>query len=80
LGCARAEVVRALLISHGVDPRRIVATCMAPQGVLEASTAGVAGSPAGEPAIAILPQDGSAWAPTIGETIGQAIAPAAAAR
>ena len=26
LGCARADVVRAFLISHGVDPRRIVAT------------------------------------------------------
>ena len=69
LGCARADVVRALLISHGVDPRRIVARCVAPQDALPASTAQVAGPSAGATAIAILPENGSAWAPTIGRTI-----------
>jgi OmpA-OmpF porin, OOP family len=69
LGCARADVVRAFLISHGVDPRRIVARCVAPQGALPVSTAQTAGPSAGETAIAILPEDGSAWAPTIGGAI-----------
>jgi len=57
-GCVRADVVRAFLISNGVDPRRIVATCVAPQDVLEAS-AQPGEPPAGETAIAILPENGS---------------------
>ena len=69
LGCARADVVRASLISHGVDPRRIVARCVASQDALPASTAQVAGPSAGATAIAILPEDGRAWAPTIGRAI-----------
>jgi outer membrane protein OmpA-like peptidoglycan-associated protein len=52
LGCVRADVVRAFLISHGVDPRRIVASCVAPQGAPQAS--------AGATAIAILTEQGSA--------------------
>jgi outer membrane protein OmpA-like peptidoglycan-associated protein len=63
LGCVRADVVRAFLISNGVDPRRISATCIAPQDVLEASAQPV-GLPAGEAAIAIMPENGSGPAPT----------------
>jgi Domain of unknown function (DUF4398) len=63
-GCVRADVVRAFLISNGVDPRRISATCIAPQGVLQASAQPV-GLPAGETAIAILPENGSGPASTI---------------
>jgi len=70
LGCARADVVRAFLISHGVDPRRIVARCVAPPGALEASTAQTAGPSAGAAAIAILPEHGPVRAPTIGRAIG----------
>jgi Domain of unknown function (DUF4398) len=62
-GCVRADVVRAFLISNGVDPRRISATCIAPQDVLEASAQPV-GLPAGETAIAIMPENGSGPAPT----------------
>jgi Domain of unknown function (DUF4398) len=69
LGCARADVVRAFLISNGVDPRRIVATCLAPQDALPAPMAAMAGPSAGETAIAILPKDGHGWAPTIGQPI-----------
>jgi outer membrane protein OmpA-like peptidoglycan-associated protein len=69
LGCARADIVRALLISHGVDPRRIDATCVAPEGPLEALPAGVAGPPAGEAVIAISTKDGPPWAPTIGQAL-----------
>jgi outer membrane protein OmpA-like peptidoglycan-associated protein len=76
LGCARADVVRAFLISNGVDPRRIVATCLAPQDALPASMAAMAGPSAGETAIAVLPEDGHARAPTI----GQPIAPGPAAQ
>jgi outer membrane protein OmpA-like peptidoglycan-associated protein len=60
LGCVRADVVRAFLISHGVDPRRIVARCALPAGAPEGSAAPTAGPSAGETAIAILPEDGSA--------------------
>jgi hypothetical protein len=63
VGCVRADVVRAFLISNGVDPRRIVATCIAPQDALEASAQPV-GLPAGETAIAIMPENGSGPAPT----------------
>jgi hypothetical protein len=59
LGCARADVVRAFLISHGVDPRRIVVRCVAPAGALEGSTAQTAAPSAGATAIAILPEHGS---------------------
>jgi OmpA-OmpF porin, OOP family len=63
IGCVRADVVRAFLISNGVDPRRIVATCIAPQDALEASAQpGVL--PAGETAIAIMPENGASPAPT----------------
>jgi outer membrane protein OmpA-like peptidoglycan-associated protein len=65
LGCARADVVRAFLITHGVDPRRIAASCVASHGPHEASTAQLAGPWAGATAIAILPEDVLAWAPTI---------------
>jgi Domain of unknown function (DUF4398) len=64
LGCARADVVRAFLISNGVDPRRIIASCIPPQGALEAA-AQPAGLSAGETAIAILPEDGPGPASTI---------------
>jgi OmpA-OmpF porin, OOP family len=64
LGCVRADVVRAFLISHGVDPRRIIARCVAP-GALPAATGHMAGLPAGATAIAILPAKGSNRAPTI---------------
>jgi Domain of unknown function (DUF4398) len=64
VGCVRADIVRAFLISNGVDPRRIVATCIARQDVLEPS-AQQAGLPAGETAIAILPENGSGSASTI---------------
>jgi OmpA-OmpF porin, OOP family len=63
IGCVRADVVRAFLISNGVDPRRIAATCIAPQDALEASAQpGVL--PAGETAIAIMPENGASPAPT----------------
>jgi flagellar motor protein MotB len=54
IGCARADVVRAFLISHGVDPRRIVANCLAPPRVISAST-GAVGPVAGATAILLLP-------------------------
>jgi hypothetical protein len=76
LGCARADVVRAFLISHGVDPRRIDATCVDPATALEAAPAPPAGSSAGETAIAILPPERSVPA----QMIAGAIAPATAAR
>jgi outer membrane protein OmpA-like peptidoglycan-associated protein len=68
LGCVRADVVRALLISHGVDPRRIVARCVLPQGALGTAEP-VAALPAGETAMAILPHGSSARAPTIGQAV-----------
>jgi hypothetical protein len=68
LGCARADVVRAFLISNGVDPRRIVATCIASRGALEGS-AQAAGPPTGETAIAILTENGSAQALMIADPI-----------
>jgi outer membrane protein OmpA-like peptidoglycan-associated protein len=66
LGCARADVVRAFLISNGVDPRRIVATCIAPQATRDSSATATDAPPDGETTIAILPEGGSAWTPTIG--------------
>ena len=54
LGCVRADVVRAFLISRGVDPRRIVARCVAP-----GLTGHMAGLPAGATALAILPAKSS---------------------
>ncbi|HEX5080328.1 MAG TPA: DUF4398 domain-containing protein [Geminicoccaceae bacterium] len=65
LGCTRADVVRAFLISNGVDPRRVVATCLAPRGMLEAPAAG-------DIAIQILPENASARSPTMGEAIDAA--------
>jgi Domain of unknown function (DUF4398) len=63
LGCVRADVVRAFLISHGLDPRRVVASCVAAAGALEAALAPVAGPAAGDVAIAILPEEDAARAP-----------------
>jgi outer membrane protein OmpA-like peptidoglycan-associated protein len=69
LGCAQADVVRAFLISHGVDPRRIAARCVASPGAHEASTAQMVGPSAGATAIAILPEGVPAWAPSIAGAI-----------
>jgi outer membrane protein OmpA-like peptidoglycan-associated protein len=65
--CVRAEIVRAFLISHGVDPRRVVATCVAAAGGLETSPASPAGPSAGETAIAILPEENAARAPLLAD-------------
>jgi OmpA-OmpF porin, OOP family len=70
LGCARADVVRAFLISKGVDPRRIVASCVAPRAMRDRLATANA-PPDGQTTIAILPEGGSAWTPSI----GQAMAP-----
>jgi OOP family OmpA-OmpF porin len=72
VGCVRADVVRAFLVSNGVDPRRISTTCIAPQDMLAASAQPV-GLPAGETAIAIMPENGSGPAP-INENAGPASA------
>lgn len=66
LGCVRADVVRAGLISHGVDPRRIAVRCVAPPDAPEASPAQTEAPSAGEIAITILPEDGPAATPMIG--------------
>jgi len=61
-GCARAEVVRAFLISNGVDPRRVVASCLPPQAAPDVS-ARAAGAPVGA-----LPATTGADAPLPGTT------------
>ncbi len=75
VGCARADVVRAFLISNGVDPRRIVTSCVVPDAVAEPSSGSVKRPSAGETVIAILSKNRLAGSPLIARGIGQAVDP-----
>jgi outer membrane protein OmpA-like peptidoglycan-associated protein len=76
LGCARADVVRALLISNRVDPRRIVASCVAspnaievPPGATIPATAPQITPTTRQTTIVILPVGGSAWPSSAGGAV-----------
>ena len=65
LVCARAEVIRALLISNGVDPRRIAATCL-PSDSTSLGAVNPDTHSEGETVIAILPLRVSVLHPSAG--------------
>jgi outer membrane protein OmpA-like peptidoglycan-associated protein len=75
VGCARADVVRAFLISNGVDPRRIVTSCVVPDAMAEPSSGSVKRPLAGETSIAILSRNRLAGSPLIARGMGQAVDP-----
>jgi outer membrane protein OmpA-like peptidoglycan-associated protein len=73
LGCARADVVRAFLISNGGDPRRIVTSCVVPDAASEPSSGSAKRPLAGETSIAILPRNDLTGSPLIVRGIDQAV-------
>jgi hypothetical protein len=73
IGCARADVVRAFLISNGVDPRRIVISCVALDAEPEPSAAMAKRPLAGATSIVILSKNGLPRSLLIGQGVGRAV-------
>jgi outer membrane protein OmpA-like peptidoglycan-associated protein len=66
VACARADVVRAFLISHGIDPRRIAATCSGKRAARHMPAAASSRHMSGNAEISILLAAGTVRLPAMG--------------
>ena len=66
VACARADVVRAFLISHGIDPRRIAATCSGKRAARHMPAAASSRHMSGNAEISILLAAGTVQLPAMG--------------